>query len=253
MNRLIINADDFGLSKPVNEAIMQSMDAGICLDTTLLVNFDESEAAAKLAIANKRIENIGIHLNLTEGLPLTKKIRNESRFCNSDGLFHNKKVATIVRLSASEKEAVRDEITAQIKLCRKFGIPISHADSHNHIHEQPGLLFLLLDIFKTEKVKCVRLANNLEKNTFAKKMYRSSYNAVLGLNKLSATDYFGGVSHLIDYQGIIKENSVVELMIHPGKIINNEIHDVYANQNLSAILPEVIKNYKLISYSQLRK
>jgi len=252
MNQLIINADDFGLNKTVNEAIMRSMDSGICSDTTLLVNFDDSESAAKLAISNNRKERVGIHMNLTEGMPLTKKIRNESRFCDSEGLFHNKKLS-LMQLSASEKIAVRDEITSQIQLCRKFGIPISHADSHNHIHEQPGLFFLLLDIFKKERIPYVRLANNLEKNTFLKKKYRSSYNLALALNKLSGTNYFGGISHLNNYRGNIKNNSVVELMIHPGEIKDNQIRDVYANENLSLILPTVIENYHLISYSHLAK
>jgi len=94
MKNLIINADDFGMSKDVNFAILAAMDLNLCKDTTLLVNFEASEHAAKLAIATNRKNNIGIHINLTEGYPLTYNIRNESRFCNNEGLFHNKKKQT---------------------------------------------------------------------------------------------------------------------------------------------------------------
>ena len=46
---------------------------------------------------------------------------------------------------------------------------------------------------------------------------------------------------------------VITLMIHPGEIRDNQIQDVYANENLSLVLPAVIENYNLISYSQLAK
>ncbi len=253
MKRLIINADDFGISKHVNEAIMAAMDSNICSDTTLLVNFEDSENAAKLAISTNRKENIGIHLNLTEGFPLSKKIRNESRFCNSEGLFHTKKNEHILQLSKSEKIAVREEIIAQIQLCRKLGIPVSHADSHNHIHEEPGLFLLLIDILKNEKVPYLRLTNNIGKTAFSTYLYRSSYNTILGFKKLAGTDYFGSVRNLGDYRREIKENSIIELMIHPGKMKDNQILDVYSNENLSIVLPGIIKNFDLITYNKLLK
>ena len=251
MNRLIINADDFGLNKKVNEAIMAAMDSDICMDTTMLVNFEDSEVAAKLAISLKRIENIGIHLNLTEGVPLTKKIRNESLFCDANGLFNNKKTKRIYQLTKSEKLAVHEEITSQIQLCRKFGIPISHADSHNHIHEEPGLFSIIIDILKIEKIPFLRLTNNLGKTAYIKKLYRNTYNLALKNKGFAATDYFGSTSDLANYNKRIAEDSITELMIHPGEIIDNQIQDVYAKENLSVVLPEIIQHYKLTSYSQM--
>jgi chitin disaccharide deacetylase len=251
MSNLIINADDFGISKAVNYAIMAAMDSNICTDTTLLANFDESENAANLAISMNRTDRVGIHLNLTEGLPLSLKIRNEPRFCNQEGYFHNKKLKRIVLLSKSEKVAVQEELTSQIRLCRKFGIPISHADSHNHIHEEPGLGLLVMDILKNENIPYLRLTNNIGETSFVNKIYRNTYNLVLGFKGLALTEYFGSITNLSNYTKMIDENSVVELMIHPGKIIDNQILDVYSNENLSLLLPQIIDRNKLISYSQL--
>jgi predicted glycoside hydrolase/deacetylase ChbG (UPF0249 family) len=251
MSNLIINADDFGISKAVNYAIMAAMDSTICTDTTLLANFDESENAARLAISMSRADRVGIHLNLTEGFPLSLKIRNEPRFCNQEGYFHNKKLKRIVLLSKSEKIAVQEELTSQIRLCRKFGIPISHADSHNHIHEEPGLGLLVMDILKNENIPYLRLTNNIGETSFVNKIYRSTYNLVLGFKGLTVTEYFGSITNLNNYTKMIDENSVVELMIHPGKIVDNQILDVYSNENLSLLLPQIIDRNKLISYSQL--
>lgn len=251
MSNLIINADDFGISKAVNHAIMAAMDASICTDTTFLANFDDSENAAQLAISMKRTDRIGIHLNLTEGLPLSSKIRNESRFCNQEGYFHNKKLKRIVQLSKSEKVAVQDELTSQIRLSRKLGLALSHADSHNHIHEEPGLGLLIMDILKKENIPYLRLTNNIGKTSFVNKLYRNTYNLVLSFKGLTVTEYFGSVSNLNSYTKKIDENTIVELMIHPGKIVDNQILDVYSKENLSLLLPQIIERNKLISYSQL--
>ena len=251
MSNLIINADDFGISKAVNYAIMAAMDSTICTDTTLLANFDESENAANLAISMNRTDRVGIHLNLTEGFPLSLKIRNEPRFCNQEGYFHNKKLKRIALLSKSEKIAVQEELTSQIRLCRKFGIPISHADSHNHIHEEPGLGLLIMGILKNENIPYLRLTNNIGETAFVNRIYRSTYNLVLGFKDLTVTEYFGSIANLNNYTKKIDENSVVELMIHPGKIVDNQILDVYSKENLSLLLPQIINRNKLISYSQL--
>jgi predicted glycoside hydrolase/deacetylase ChbG (UPF0249 family) len=253
MKKLIINADDFGINKEVNCAIMTAMELNICTDSTLLVNFENSEDASKLAIANNKKDNIGIHLNLTEGYPLTTKIRNESRFCNSDGLFHFKKNKRIIYLSRSEKKAVYEELTSQIQLCRKMGIPITHADSHNHIHEEPGLLILILNILKKENISFLRITNNMGETSFQNRMYRNSYNQILRIFKFAGTDYFGSAYNLSNFRKPIQENSIIELMIHPGLVRDNQIFDVYSKENLSQLLPEIIENYKLLAYNQLKK
>lgn len=251
MSNLIINADDFGISKAVNYAIMAAMDSTICTDTTLLANFDESENAANLAISMNRTDRVGIHLNLTEGFPLSLKIRNEPRFCNKEGYFHNKKLKRIALLSKSERIAVQEELTSQIRLTRKFGIPISHADSHNHIHEEPGLGLLIMGILKNENIPYLRLTNNIGETSFVNRIYRSTYNLVLGFKGLTVTEYFGSITNFNNYTKMIDENSVVELMIHPGMIVDNQILDVYSKENLSLLLPQIIDRNKLISYSQL--
>ena len=251
MRNIIINADDFGKSKDINSAIIALMDLNLCMDTTLLVNFEESEHAANMALSKNKENHVGIHFNLTEGCPLTEAIKKERRFCTDEGLFHYKKKKRIISLSKSEKKAVYEELVSQIRLCRSFGIPISHADSHNHIHEEPGLIQLFLEILKMEKIPYLRLTNNMGKTSFLNNLYRRSYNTILSCNKLAGSDYFGSTSNFKNYKDKIGANSVIELMIHPGQIFDSEIYDVYSNENLSLLLPGIINGNKLISYHQL--
>jgi hypothetical protein len=108
-----------------------------------------------------------------------------------------------------------------------------------------------MDILKKEKIPYLRLANNIGETSFVNKIYRGTYNLILGFKGLTVTEYFGSVSDLNDYTKRIDENAVVELMIHPGRIIDNQILDVYSNENLSLLLPQIVERNRLISYSQL--
>lgn len=253
MHKFIINADDFGKNRDINQAIISAMNSNLCMDTTLLVNFEESSNAAKLAIENNKKNDVGIHLNLTEGYPLTNNIKNEKRFCNNKGFFHNKKHKRIILLSTSEKRAVYEELTSQIHLCRKYGIPISHADSHNHIHEEPGLFLIFLNILKRENIPFLRIAKNVGKNSYLNKLYRNIYNTLLSSSKITGTNYFGSISDYYISKNKIQEKSIIEIMIHPGIICNDHIIDIYSKENLSIRLPEIIDGNTLISYYKLHK
>lgn len=248
---IIINADDFGKSSAINFAIITAMELNLCKDTTLLVNFEDSEHAASLAISNSLKNNVGIHFNLTEGFPLTDKIKKERRFCNSHGLFHYKRNKRLIFLTLSEKRAVYEELTSQVQLCRNFGIPISHADSHNHIHEEPGMLPIFLNIVKNENILFLRIAKNLGSVSFINHLYRNMYNHTLWFNKLAGSNYFGSTSDFYNSKKMKKLNPIIELMIHPGLINKNQIFDIYSNENLSIQIPKILYNNKLISYKEI--
>jgi len=78
-----------------------------------------------------------------------------------------------------------------------------------------------------------------------------SFNTVLRLNKLNGTDYFGSTSNLNHYKNTFNTNDVIELMIHPGQLKNNQVIDVYSNENLSIQLPLIIREFKMMSYSEI--
>ena len=85
---LIRNADDFGKSESVNRAIMTCFEKGFVDRTTLMVNMDAAESAVSLAKSAGFADRVGIHLNLTEGMPLTAPIRSNPLLCDANGRFH---------------------------------------------------------------------------------------------------------------------------------------------------------------------
>jgi len=83
--RVIINADDFGLCDGVNKAVAQAHTDGVLTSATIMANMPAADEAVKIA---KKLPNlgVGVHLNLTEGRPLSKDT-SIGRLLDTDGQF----------------------------------------------------------------------------------------------------------------------------------------------------------------------
>lgn len=123
--RLIVNADDFGLSEGVNLGILAAHREGIVSSTTLMVNMPAAAAAFALARANPSL-GVGIHFVLTAGRPLTEDVAS---LTGPDGHF--------LRLPALAEQAdpahVRQELEAQFSAFLDSGLRPTHIDSHHHV------------------------------------------------------------------------------------------------------------------------
>ena len=113
---MIVNADDLGASAERNAAIAEAFERGLITSASLLPNgpaFDDA-----VALVAGRV--VGVHLNLTEGLPLTAPI---ARFCDADGYFRPwRGRELVVALRPRERRAVTRELGAQVERCRLAGI-----------------------------------------------------------------------------------------------------------------------------------
>ena len=147
MKRLIVNADDFGLTRGVNRAILECHQRGIVTSTTLMANSDEFEDAVASA---KRLAaqalGIGCHVVLADGRPVLPPSEVPSLLEPGTGLFYRSiqqlaKQALGHRFRAEEIEA---EATAQFQKIQAAGIRISHFDAHKHAHIFPSILKPLL-------------------------------------------------------------------------------------------------------------
>src|ERR1700742_389850 len=88
LSTLIINADDFGLSSVVNRAILASMEEGLVTSTSMMANMPGFDHAIGLARVHAKLAGrIGIHLNLTQGRPLSEPILDCPQFCDASGEF----------------------------------------------------------------------------------------------------------------------------------------------------------------------
>jgi predicted glycoside hydrolase/deacetylase ChbG (UPF0249 family) len=156
--KLIINADDLGMSSGVNDAIFDLMDRRRITSATLIANGAAVEAAAKRVGAFPHC-SFGIHLNVTEFEPLT---RNPALAPLLDdlGRFQGKAIGS-VKLTAELRHAVFDELSAQIQRIADLGVNISHLDSHHHIHTIAGLFGVIKRLQKRFGIRRVRLTLNI--------------------------------------------------------------------------------------------
>jgi predicted glycoside hydrolase/deacetylase ChbG (UPF0249 family) len=190
---MIVNADDFGLSPRVNEAIVRAFDEGLISSTTIMANMPAFAEASATARERGLLDHVGAHLVLTEGEPLTDTMRQCRRFCDADGRFTFwRQEDRAVWLSSDERRAVAGELRAQIARCRGSGLRVTHLDTHHNVHNQPGIAPLVLDAARELGVPAVRvLENTAAEPSLRNRLSVRYFNARLGRAGLARTRYFG--------------------------------------------------------------
>jgi hopanoid biosynthesis associated protein HpnK len=139
MKRLIVNADDFGLTPGVNRAIIECHARGIVTSATLMANMPAFDDAVALAGAHPSL-GVGLHFNITEGHSVAGASRVRS-LLDDRGEFLGTSTALLRRalLGRLRVEEVVVELRAQIEKALAAGIRLTHVDSHKHSHALPSI------------------------------------------------------------------------------------------------------------------
>jgi len=156
MKRVIINADDFGLCRSVNEGVILAHTRGLLTSATLMANTPGFEQAVDLARANPGL-GIGLHLNFVRGRPVTPPEKISS-LVGSDGLFFRSAAAVVRGLFSGriKKEDLEREGRAQVEKALAAGVRLSHFDSEKNIHVLPPLVGLVLNLAEAYNIRKVR-------------------------------------------------------------------------------------------------
>ena len=153
---LIINADDFGLCEGVNRAIAEAHTKGILTSTTLMTNMPSAEEAIKIAKSLPTL-GVGIHLNLTEGRPVSnEQIVNLLTNTNGEFGFSANQLAFKSLVSRKFRAAIRTELAAQIQWAIERGINPTHLDSHKHIHSFPSIYPIVCSLARQFNINSIR-------------------------------------------------------------------------------------------------
>ena len=209
--RIIVNADDFGMSAETNQAIVDAFEKGLISSTTLMANMPGFEEACELSGRHQLSGKIGVHLNLTEGRPLSAPIKSLPLFCDELGLFRPRR--TLFYLSKEEKRAVETELSAQIQRCLDWGIHPTHLDSHQHIHTEWPIGEIVIRVALRYGIGAIRLTRNCGHGIkFGHKLYKSAYNARLRMYGLAKTRYFGSSEDAVTVLATTQDD--VEIMVH---------------------------------------
>lgn len=215
MKLLIVNADDFGFTRDVNEGIVAAHREGILTATTLMATGPAFDHAVSLARENPALD-VGCHLVLvgSEGFPPS--------------------VAGLVRALAQRTIHVYDELAAQVRRIIGAGIQPTHLDTHKHTHLLPPVLDAVARISQEYGIPWVRRPFDLpinangvswRKRTVARgiELLRPRFHRVLEAHHCRMTDHFAGFQITGTYDAaelarLIRQlpEGSTEFMCHPG-------------------------------------
>jgi hopanoid biosynthesis associated protein HpnK len=182
LRRLIVNADDFGRSRSINEAVIRAHREGILTSASLMTNEPGFDEAVKLAKENPKL-GVGLHLTLLVGhsaLP-PEKIPG---LVNPHGEFSNNPVGVGFRYFFNRRlrEPLRAEIHAQFERFHATGLPLDHVNGHLHLHLHPVVFGILMEDVEKLGIQRMRFTRDClarsRRMTHGRWFYRVSHAAI---------------------------------------------------------------------------
>ncbi|MFA1574661.1 MULTISPECIES: carbohydrate deacetylase [Vibrio] len=237
--KLILNADDFGLTETVNHGIVECFKAGVVKSTTIMMNQPGTQHAIEL-YHQGLVPEVGLHFTVTAGKPLSAPelvpslVDDQGNFLDKAALFN--------KVDVVEGEVVL-ELNAQYQAAINADLKINHIDSHH-----------FGGVFKPLKAAFTRSANTIGLPV------RRIDNIVNGQDSLlvptpNAFDmrfFDDGVSLsnlqdiLLSYQTAMP-NGTVELMCHPSLSVDEEL------KSLSGYSDKRVEEHQLLTSPELKQ
>ena len=252
MTKIIINADDCGISEHVNAEIRRFIELCLISSTTVMANMDDFDGACKLYKDYHGKISFGIHFNLTEGTPLCY-----SQLLLDSGYYKEEDHVVVFdesnfdyrRITSPMKDDIEKEMRAQVEKILDSGIVLSHFDSHRHVHFHRQLIPLFCKVARKYEIKKFRRFSNLP-TSHSNKIKTRLWRALVYLHnpQLKTTDYFCGVTSFfkLAIDNALQENKTYEVMCHPGHCGKNYEEE---NKTMEVRIDELVKEkIELISY-----
>lgn len=279
--KFILNADDLGLSKPINTAVIEGYSQGILKSASLVANGEAFLDAIENVIPQCPELGIGIHLNITEGKPICKDI---DTLTDKNLVFNNSYLQLLIKAYNPKEtkflEDVEREFRRQIETIMSK-TKVTHIDSHEHIHSIPKIFNIVCRLAQEYGIKQVRthfekyyLVPDIQKNFsvhFLKNFLRVAFFGFLAVfneatvhnYKLKTNDYIIGLIYdkMIDALAIAygvmsvnRKNITVEAIIHPSRYddgtVNNRFNEFLLTKNKK--LKDKIENlgFEITNYAE---
>lgn len=240
--KFILNADDFGMSKAYNRAVLDGYHNGFLSSASLCANGKAFNAAVNEIIPECPNLGIGVHLNIIEGRSLTKS----KLLTNKRGKFNQSYLSLILKSNDSVfLEQVEYEFRTQIETVMNY-TKVDHLDSHVHTHAIPNIFKITAKLAKEYNIPYIRTQHeeiyfvpSVKKHLNLK--YPPNILKILLLNNFTAqnikvlkeyglktNDYLIGVGYtgLMDNMTVeyglkaLEEDCVAEALIHPCHYAN---------------------------------
>ena len=249
--KLIINADDFGLSKSISDGIIDGVRGGYITSTSVMVNMPFAKYAIEKAVKNK-IDCVGLHIVLTTGKPI---LANRNLTDDNGDFYYNR---TQIDRDDLKYEDVYNEVKAQINLFFKLGknkLHLNHLNLHHFLYNKT-MRKVVFDIAKECKVP---VRNELGVSFSDKKETKGVVMPDLFFSDWSIVNVnYDYLKQLVEKHK--KQDVVVELMTHSGYVDDyTKTITSYTNRNVELDILKQAKEkglfdgVKLASFDCLKK
>jgi chitin disaccharide deacetylase len=156
-SRLIINADDFGLTHGINRAIAQLHEAGVLTSATLMATGAAFDDAVDIAHGHSSL-GVGCHIVLTDGVPVSNP-QSIPSLLGADGKTFRPSLINFVQAllrGTIREDEIEREALAQIQKLQSAGIHVTHMDTHKHTHLFPAVSRPLLRLAQRSSIGAIR-------------------------------------------------------------------------------------------------
>lgn len=248
MKRLIVHADDLGADEARNAGIFAAIEAGAVTAASILVNGDGfADTLRRIACFGGSRVSWGVHLNLTEGKPLSFGL---NFITDATGCFLGKRRGRRLLLNRGDSalaEEIRREFAAQIGTLRDFGVAIDHLDGHQHIHIFPAALEAAIWAVEKFKIPWIRIPQEPpcpqelpsdDRNADVEARFFSDLAEAARIRlsgvAVSVTDHFRGLylKDRFSFERLagtlqVLPSGLTELMVHPGRASMEKTHSPF--------------------------
>jgi chitin disaccharide deacetylase len=220
---LMINADDFGMSKSINQAIIEGIHRGVITSVSLLANGPAFDSVSPCCLSNA---SVGLHAVFTFGKPVLPP-DSVASLVDDDGCFYDKSIFLLKyltgRISLAEME---NELLAQLGKTLDSGFNIDHLNSHHHLHCLPAVYKMFNRVAGAQSIRFIRTITSPLWNrkalwtmfffSFLHKLFNTGFkteNAFWGFELMRAKEKKPSLEYILNHL----KPGMNELMCHPAK------------------------------------
>lgn len=230
--KLIISADDLGMSKSITDGIIYGIKKGLITSTSILANLEYTDYGIEQAKLNG-ITEIGLHCNLIIGKSLT----NNPKLCFAENDIASKTVNQKDILNTISYQEAKDEILSQYDYIKNKGLQINHLDNHLLLETYPNIMQAMIDVAKEKNIP-MRFWNLELKNQIN----------MLGVKTpdIICRDFHRSGVSITTLDNLINENitkdNVIEIMTHVGFV--DEYTYLFTDYNVDRLIElKTLENY----------
>ena len=209
----------------------------------MMMGMPGTDDAIQRCLEHKGKIQVGVHLSLTEGVPITAEVAKIGYMFSGSHVFRNHMVRNLGLVTPFAYQAMYHELEAQLAKAKSAGILVHHLNTHHNIHEFLPIMIILCKLGSKFGVEKLRVLSTQRSKGF-KRLYRDAVNGVLRMYGLAYSNVY--IDDALDvtcckvFDSCELEYNSAEVLLHPDIDLDGRIYDrFYDSDKLRAVLQQV--------------